>query len=221
MNKLILGLMFCFIISEVNAQSIDTLSSPNPIVSEVFFNVSGALGKATGNTSSATFLTDPILLGMKVKRKESQRALRVGLNFRIVSSDELSNQFQRVNTEEFYSIGLGFEKRKDLGKNLGYYYGVDLRYFNMSSNTRTFFSTNSSVISSVQNGPGIAPLLGFKWSISDRFELFTETSFSFEAINRYRYLTSPAGFKTVLEDKLTYSVRPVAPGSIFLIFKLY
>ena len=221
MNKLLIGLILCCCISQINAQSIDSTDATNPFVTEVFFNVSGALGKATGNTSSVTFLTDPILLGFKMKRKNSNRVLRTGFNFRIVSTDELANQFQRVNTEEFYSLSLGFENRKDLGKKLGYYYGFDVRYFNMSSNTRTFFTSNTSLISSVQNGPGVAPLLGFKWAFSERFELFTETSFSFEAINRYRYLTSQAGHKTVLEDKLTYSVRPVAPGSIFLTFKLY
>ncbi|PCJ67746.1 MAG: hypothetical protein COA58_01015 [Bacteroidetes bacterium] len=220
MNRIFIGLALCVILSTSRAQSKDSLEKSNPLVAEVFFNISGALGKATGNVNSTTFVSDPVLIGMKVKRQNSPKAIRAGLNFHLVSSDELSSQFQRVNTENFYSLSLGFEKRKDLGKNLEYYYGIDARYYHLSSHTETFFITNSSIIRSIQNGPGIAPLLGFKWKINERFELFTETSFSFEAINKYRYLTSEQGFKTVLEDKLVYSVRPVAPGSIFLTFKL-
>jgi len=220
MNRFLLYLAVLFASATVFAQNKSSEKEKLPIKSEIFFNVSDALGRATGNSNSSTFITDPILIGAKFLREKSPNAIRLGLNFRYVSSDELAGTLQRVGKDEFYSFSGGIEKRKEISEKFLYFYGVDLKYYELNSTSNVFFSrSGSEVFSSVVNGPGIAPLLGFRWNFAERFSLFTEASFSVELINNYRYVTS-GGFKTVLEDKLETIVRPTAPGVIFITFDL-
>ena len=210
-------LVFSLVLSHAQSDS----TQKTKVKSEIFFNVSDALGRASGNSSSGTFITDPILLGAKFLREETNSALRVGANFRFVIGDELGSNFQRVSRNEYYSVSVGLEKRKDIGHKFQYYYGIDLRYLDITSSTNTFFGTNSTseTFSAKRNGPGLAPLFGIKWNFAKRFSLFTEASLSIDFINNYRYVTT-GGFKTVLEDKIETSIRPTAPGVIFLTFDL-
>ena len=202
----------------VFAQKTSSDSIKPPIKGEILFNVSDALGRATGNSNSGTFITDPILLGAKILRENSSNALRLGFNFRYVGGDEIGTNFQRVSKDEFYSFAAGIEKRKRISPKFQYYYGLDLRYFQLSTASTALFSRGGTeVFSSVKNGPGVAPVLGFRWDFAERFSLFTEASLSIELINNYRYVTV-GGFKTVLEDKLETTLRPTAPGVIFITF---
>ncbi len=219
MREIFTALCICGLVVAALAQKAET-SASRKIQTEILFNVTGALGKATGNVNSTTFVTDPILFGAKILKTNSKRALRIGSNFKVTSTDELVGSFQRVSAENFYSLSLGVETRRSIGKKLGYYYGVDLRYFTLSNKIRSFSGRSTSEVHSIVNGPGIAPLLGFKWSITERFSLFTEASIGVEMLNNYRYLINVSGHKTVLEDKIELSVRPVVPGAVFLTFRL-
>ena len=123
------------------------------------------------------------------------------------------------NLEQFYSLAAGYEIRKDLGKKFEYYYGIDARYYQVSSTTDIYSRSGTESIKSIINGPGLAPLLGFRWNITDRIALVTEGSIAVELLNPYRYILDNRGFKDVLEDKLEWTVRPVTPGAIFFSFK--
>lgn len=187
---------------------------------EIFFNVSDALSRATGNSISANFLHDPILFGAKILEKDGNIALRIGGNFKYIASDEFGFDFDRIAKDEYYSVGVGIEKRKNIGIRFEYYYGIDLRYLEFTSTSNTFGSNASeSVFFAKQNGPGLAPLFGFKWNFSKRFALFTEASISANYINTYRYVNND-GIKSVLENKLEASFLPTMPGAIFLTFEL-
>lgn len=204
----------------LQAQQTKTTELRNEFQAEIFFNVSDALSRATGNSISANFLHDPILFGAKFLKKDGNKALRVGGNFKFIASEELGFGFDRFAKDEYYSVGIGFEKRKNIGIRFEYYYGIDLRYLEFTSTSKTFGSNASeSVFFAKQNGPGLAPLFGFKWNFSKRFALFTEASISANYINTYRYVNND-GIKSVLENKLEASFLPTMPGAIFLTFEL-
>jgi hypothetical protein len=199
----------------------DSTALNNKFKMEVLFNVSDAVARGTGNSNTTTFLTDPILLGVKVKRENSENAFRWGTNFYFIGGDEFINSFQRISKNEYYSMAIGVERRKDIGRTLQYFYGVDARYHSIKSVSQIFFiNSQQQTISAVQNGPGIAPVLGFRWQINNRMALFTEGSISLDFINNYRYLSESGQNKQVLEDKLEFTIRPVMPGAIFFTFQL-
>ena len=223
MYRYIIVIFFAFFSTLCLGQRDTTEGSKEKV--EVLFNVSDVLGRATGNVNSSTRFTDPIMLGAKLVLSEGNRAIRFGVNFNVVQGDEFANNFERQTSNQFYSFTGGLEFRKKLSKNFEYFYGGDLQYYRDVSKSQVVFfndfgSSNSEELSAIFNGPGISALIGFRWNIGDRFALYTETNIAFQAINRYRYLKDAQGNKTVLEDNLELTIRPVPPGAIFLTFTL-
>lgn len=218
MKRILSCLSAVFILLAAYSQD-SLLTEKKKFAFEGFFNISDAITRATGNSTVNNAFEDPILIGFKVLNKEKNQAFRFGTNFTIVSASEQSRNFVRDNVEQFYSLAAGYEIRKDLGKKLEYYYGIDARYFQTSSTTELFSQLGNESLNSIINGPGIAPLLGFRWNITDRITLKTEGSIGIELLNHYRYVLDYQGYKSVLEDKLEWTVRPVTPGAIFFSFR--
>lgn len=223
MCRYIIFTFLAFTITLCKAQS-DSMSS-NKVKGEVLFNVSDALGRATGNVNSGTRLTDQIMFGAKVVLPDGRRALRFGTNFDVTRGNEFGGSFQRESTNAFYSLSAGLEYRKKLSEHFEYFYGGDLQYYSERSSAVISFRDidgmfKTEELSSVFNGPGAAALMGFKWNINKRFALYTEAIIAVQAINKYRYITNSIGQKSVLEDNLELNIRPVAPGAIFLTFSL-
>jgi|GEM_PF-852151 hypothetical protein len=197
----------------------------NKVKVEILFNVSDALGRATGNVNSSTRFTDPIMLGAKLVLADGKKAVRFGANFDVTRGDEFGGNFERRSTNEFYTFSGGMEFRNKLSEKFEYFYGADLQYYREVSRAEISFIDNNGTFSteqlnSVFNGPGASLLIGFRWNISKRIAFYTETNVAFQAINRYRYIADNLGNKSILEDKLEMNIRPVPPGAIFLTFTL-
>lgn len=222
MKVCILTVLACVLVSNSYGQKMQDSTSAKASKVEVFMNVSDALGRAVGNSTSSSFINDQMLFGVKVIRSYD-KAIRLGGNFRVTTTGNFIGSTERITRENFYSVFVGLEKRKELSSNLSYYYGIDVRYYLLNSSNQTIFNSfeySSSInISATENGPGLAPLLGFKWQITPRISLFTEASVTAQYLFVDRFLEDETG-KTTLEDKNELRVLPVMPGVIFLSINL-
>lgn len=219
-----IGLLLCFLIIYLNSKAeVDSLPQKK---AEIFLNISNSLARFTGNQAEEAFLDAPFLIGLKIRTKNNRSAFRVGMDFNITQSTGFQTGLNTETTEQYYVGNMGWEWRKATLQNFEFYYGLDVRYYNMTRETNSeTFDPFTGAFSRTQfftreNGPGAGAFLGFVWNITPRISVFTEGSLAYYAINNYRELTefnNPN--KTILEDRLEHQFSPLAPNSIFFLFK--
>jgi hypothetical protein len=192
---------------------------------EVFLNISNSLARFTGNEADNAFLDAPFLVGFKIRSNNNRRAFRLGLDFNINNTSGFENNLTTETSEQYYVANAGYEWRRSSLNKFEFYYGADLRYYNLTRETNSeifdpFTGTSTSQFFTRNNGPGAGLFLGFVWNITPRISVFTEGSLAYYAINNYREVKElNSTTKTVLEDKLVHQFSPLAPNSLFFLFK--
>jgi hypothetical protein len=187
---------------------------------ETFLNISNALVRATGNSSTSLVLDEPYLIGFKYVRHNNS-AFRLGTNFSVTSNrDFTSDFFTRTTADKQYSVNIGWEFRRKLAKKFNYYYGFDGRFTSNISTVEVQTVDGTELIYAQERGPGISPFLGFSWNINDRISLFTESHLAVDVLGNYRYVRGSNGLKTELENSLSYLIRPIPPGAVFIAITL-
>lgn len=220
--KKILALSLFVAAAITSKAQVDSLPSGR---AEVFLNISNSLARFTGNQGNNAFLDAPFLVGVKVRSKNNRRAFRLGLDFNVNNSSGFQNNLNTETTEQYYVANIGYEWRRATLQKFEFYFGADIRYYNFTRETRSeifnpFGGISSSLFNTRNNGPGAGAFLGFVWNITPRISVFTEGSLAYYAINNYREikeLGSP--IKEVLEDRIVHQFSPLAPNSLFFLFK--
>jgi hypothetical protein len=183
---------------------------------EFYYNITHAISKASGNPFATSVRNEPNIIGLKYQLKKTDLYARGGLNFSIINR-AIFDQFQRDINENQISLNLGIEFRRKINKRFDYYFGIDARYYQNNSETTTFFGTSKQVLADKTNGPGLAPLYGFRWNLHPRLTLYTEGLIGFEFLNTVR---REIVSNTTYENSQRLSLSVTTPGSIFLIIKL-
>lgn len=189
---------------------------------EPFFNITDVLVKFTGNgNNSSLIFTSPFIIGAKIRNKSDKGAFRVGTNFNVDISDDNLATLSRTTQKDFYSFTMGYEWRRKIAEKFSVHAGIDVSYLDeINKTTVNDFGNGKSIFSNRRNGPGGGAVFGFSWHITNRITLFTESSLSFYYLNQYEYVLDNSNFKSIRVNKTQVLFRPVAPNSLFLIFKI-
>jgi hypothetical protein len=193
---------------------------------EVTSNVTLALSRFSGNVSR-NLNDDPYLLMVrKISYNEKDRvsAWRLGVNgFRRKTEDfsgGFSGQVTRTSEENWASLVVGREWRRDLGFGFYAYGGFDARgiWRNSTSTSLQFdgFGTNTLIVTEAKEyGGSVGGFGGIAVKLHDRINLYTESILYGQLLNTERSF-SVNGVRTSLEAKQTFTVIPMVPIALFL-----
>lgn len=111
---------------------------------EALMNISNTLSRFAGNTPRQTVFEEPFLLGLKISSKSKKSALRIGINFSYLNTneDDLSGISRNSHISSWAPL-IGYEWRRDLGGGFEFYGGIDCRYYYDINNTSTINFTSS------------------------------------------------------------------------------
>ena len=193
---------------------------------ELTSNVTLALSRFSGNVSR-NLNDDPYLLMVrKISYNEKDRvsAWRLGVNgFRRKTEDfngGFSGQVTRTSEENWASLVVGREWRRDLGYGFYAYGGFDARgiWRNSTSTSLQFdgFGTNTLIVTEAKEyGGSVGGFGGIAVKLHDRINLYTESILYGQLLNTERSF-SVNGVSTSLEAKQTFTVIPMVPIALFL-----
>lgn len=146
---------------------------PNSV--DLGLNITNLLSSFIGNSNSSSNLESfPIVV--KLNRKKS--ALRFGLGLALDNSDaDLVSVEQFVFNNYGLSSRIGFERKKYLGFNMGFYYGLDLvsEFYNREDAVSN--DVDVTTISENGFGAGGGPVFGFEYYLGKKVYLGTEGTF--------------------------------------------
>lgn len=189
---------------------------------EPFFNITEVLVKFTGNgNNSSLIFSSPFIIGAKIRNKADKGAFRFGTNFNVDISEDNLTTLTRTTQKEYYSFTMGYEWRRRIAERFSVHAGIDASYLDEKNKTTVIdFGTGRTLFSNRRNGPGAGAVFGFSWHITNRITLFTESSLSFYYLKQYEYVQDNNNFISVRTNKSQVLFRPVAPNSLYLIFKI-
>jgi len=221
--KSLFAFLFLFIFSANSYAKIDSLPQKKL---EVFLNISNSLARFTGNSSDGIILDAPYLLGLKLRNKKGTAAWRFGTDFNLLDNSGNTGAVFSETREQYLSGNFGYEWRKKTLSKFEFYGGIEARYFEVTRETSAFStdpltgSLQESIFYTRNNGPGAALFLGFNFNITPRITFFTEGSLAYFALNNFRSFKNAGDPVTdVLEDRIIQQFRPIAPNSIFFLYK--
>lgn len=183
---------------------------------EFYYNITHAISKASGNPFAVSVRNEPNIIGLKYQLKTTDLYVRTGLNINVINRIILEPNLREIKENE-YSLNLGIEFRRKIDKRFDYYFGVDVRYYENKSETSSTFGAVTQVLSDKTNGPGIAPLYGFRWNFHPRITVYSEGLIGIEFLNTLR---SEVVSNTIYENSQQLRFSVTTPGSIFLIIRL-
>lgn len=216
---IIIYFLLFFQVNKSHSQEIEN-KKENKI--EFLMNISNAISRFAGNGPLMKVDEEPFLFGMKYKVNESKGAIRLGLNMLYKRTNDNLNSTPRSTIDNSWSPLLGYEFRKPLGNKFEFYWGADVRYYNLSSKTDTRTNSNPVIYtysSYKSNGFGAGPFCGITFKINEFISLQTEGNLYFNQVKVLRELRINSDPTEVLENKIVNSLSPVAPSSILFVIK--
>lgn len=129
------------------------------------------------------------------------------------------------NTSSNLSFRIGYERVSELSKKWQAFYGIDFRPTIVKVNNESEYSNGGYMNGTISSSEsyGIAPILGFRFRISNRISLLTETSFSYnidKSSSQRTYVSLDNGLYPAIPNSKKQSTTNVSAGfsqPVFLI----
>jgi len=199
-SRLIVSAFLFLSFAELHSQS-DSL--PNKHKHELGADVTGLLKQFFFNNYNAPTYFPAYYISYRYHLKKTNIRFGLGAQYsNRQSSPYLINGEEKTfsNISSSFSFRIGYEKFSELSNKWQAFYGVDFRSSTSSVNNQAHFSNAYYINGSISATQvyGIAPLLGFRYRISKRVSILTETSFSFNLEKTWSQKTS------ISMDELNY-----------------
>jgi hypothetical protein len=201
----ILTIAFIFIVSINQAQ--DSLKKPNVYHNEFGVDVTSFFRQFINQGQTPTYYTPNYYLTYRRYLKTGNIRFAIGGDF---DSHNLYNPYSSGDSIKLsynassFDIRLGWEFCSELSKHWQVFYGADLRSsFQHVKNDAPYFNNGyANGIETKDQIYGLAPLLGFRFRITNRLSISTETSFSinWQRSSDRRYNTQVSNLYTPTDE---------------------